>query len=200
MTTAKNPQREAVGSLPPPTHALLHAAGRDRGRRAGHGDAGSRVDDGDGVAGAGGGGLVNLDAGVLVGRRVEGGRARVQREAGGDLLGLLGGRGFGRVARQRRALRGAVNGDEVNIGQQAGAELHVVLEIKGPGDLELVAEGGECCGLVELLHAAHATELLVRVLRDGQTRGSPVPAAVVVVVRRAGDGCGGVRMLAELVV
>lgn len=102
--------------LPSSTHALLHATGRDGGRRAGHGDAGGRVDDGDGVAGAGGGGLVDLDA-LLVGGRMERRRGRVQREARGDLLGLLRGRGFGGVARQRRALRCAVDGNQLQIGR-----------------------------------------------------------------------------------
>lgn len=110
----RNPRRETARFLPSSTHALVHATGGDGGGRAGHSDAGGRVDNGNGVAGAGGGGLVDLDARVLlVGGRVEGRRARVQREAGSDLLGLLRGRRFGRVARERRALRGAVDGDEL---------------------------------------------------------------------------------------
>jgi hypothetical protein len=49
----------------------------------------------------------------------------------------------------------------VNLGQQAGAELHVVLEVEGPRHLELAAESGEGGGFVKLLHAADAAELLV---------------------------------------
>lgn len=101
---------------------MLHAgAGRDGWRRAGHGDAGQRVDDGDGVAGAGGGGLVELEVArelrLVVGGRDEGRRRRVEREDGRDLLGLLGGRAGWRVARQRRPLRrAAVDGNKVALG------------------------------------------------------------------------------------
>lgn len=55
-STAK-PVREA---LPAAAHGLLHSGGRHGRRRAGHGDASERVDDGDGVAAAGGSGLVEF--------------------------------------------------------------------------------------------------------------------------------------------
>lgn len=88
----------------------------------------------------------------------------------------------------------------VGLGQQAGAEFHVVLQVEGPGHLKLVAEGVERGRLIELLHAANTPELLLGVLRDGQSGRSPVAATMVVVVRRAGDRRGGVGVLAELVV
>lgn len=90
-------------ALPPSTKRLLHPAGRDGGRRAGHGQAVGGVDDGDGVASPGGGGLVKLESGLLalVGRRDEGWRGGVEREGRGDLLRVLRRRGVRRVARQR---------------------------------------------------------------------------------------------------
>lgn len=107
-------------TLPVPTNRLLHATRRHRRRRAGHGDAGGRVDNGDGVAGAGGSGLVEFQAGLLVvvvrlliGAGVEGRRVGVEGEAGGDVVGLLSGGGLGRVTRQGRALGCAVDGDQL---------------------------------------------------------------------------------------
>lgn len=46
--------------LPSTTKGLLHRGGGHRRRRAGHGDACGWVDDGDGVATAGGRGLVKF--------------------------------------------------------------------------------------------------------------------------------------------
>lgn len=97
LLLAKQPGDRA---LPSSTHALLHATGRNRRRRAGHGNTSGWVDDGDGVAGARGGRLVNLHGRLLglVGGRVEGRRAGVEGEAGSDLLRLLGGGRLRRVA------------------------------------------------------------------------------------------------------
>ena len=58
--------------LPPSPHLLLHPGGRDRGRRARHGQTVGRVDDGDGMASAGGRGLMQLQGRLL--SMVKGGR------------------------------------------------------------------------------------------------------------------------------
>lgn len=95
---------------------VLHAAGRDGGRRAGHGDTGGRVDDGNGIARAGGRRLVELQRRLLamIGRLgMERGRARIEREAGSNLLRLLRGRRFRRVTGQGGPLRGTADGDEL---------------------------------------------------------------------------------------
>lgn len=97
----------------------MHPGGRHGRRRARHGQAIRRVDYGNGVAGAGGGGLVKLHAGLvgLVGRGHKGGRRRVEGE-GGDLLGVLRGRRVGGVAGERRAVRrGAADGNELREGR-----------------------------------------------------------------------------------
>lgn len=83
--------------------------------------------------------------------------------------------------------------------QQLGAELHIVLEVKGAARFKLVTEAGHGDRLAEFLHAAHAAELPVGVLRDGQPRRPPVSPVVVVRDRGAG-GCGLVVVVAELVV
>jgi len=59
--------------------------------RARHGDAGGWVDDGNGIATSGGGGLVKLEARMLVvvAGRDEGGGSGVEREARSDGLRLL---------------------------------------------------------------------------------------------------------------
>lgn len=90
--------------LPPPADGLrLHPGGGHRRRRARHGDAGGRVDDGDGVAGAGGGGLVELQGRVLtlVRRRDESRGGRVEGEGRRNLGGLLRRGALRRVACQR---------------------------------------------------------------------------------------------------
>lgn len=91
-------------TLPPSADGLrLHPAGRHRGRRARHGDAGSRVDDGDGVAGAGGRGLVELQGRLrlaLIRRRDEGRRGGVKGEGRHNLGGLLSRGALRRVACQ----------------------------------------------------------------------------------------------------
>lgn len=87
----------------------------------------------------------------------------------------------------------------VALGQQLGAELHVVLEVKGAARFELVTEAGHGDRLAELLHATHAAELPLGVLRDRQPRRPPVSPVVIVRGRGAG-GCGLVVVVAELVV
>ena len=102
---------DSNNTLPSATHALLHPGRRHRLRGARHGDASGGVDDGDSVAAAGGRGLVKLHAVVAreAGRDERWG-GRVEREAGSDSLGLLGRRGFRRVAGEGRALRCAGDG------------------------------------------------------------------------------------------
>lgn len=106
----------------------------------------------------------------------------------------MGGRGLGRVAGQRRALRSR-DGHQVAFSQQVGAELQVVLEVKGSAGLEPRAERRQGGRLVELSHAAHAAELALR-LRDVETRGSAIAAVGVVV----GDGGSMRSMRVESVV
>lgn len=65
--------------------------------------------------------------------------------------------------------------------QQAGAELHVVLELEGTAGLELGAECGERGGLVELLHAADTTELSLSVLGYRHARCSAIATAMAAV-------------------
>jgi hypothetical protein len=79
--------------LPTATHALVHPGRGDGRRRAGHGDASGRVDDGDGVPAAGGRWLVELQARLLAheARGDERWGRRVKRESRGDSLRLLGG-------------------------------------------------------------------------------------------------------------
>lgn len=189
--------------LPSPTHGdVLHPAGGHRRRGAGHRGARGGVHDGDGVATAGGGGLVKLEVRLLAleGGRDEGGRRRVEREGGGDRLGLLGGGGVGRDARERGPLRGAVDGHQIAVRQEVGAELQVILEVEGFRSLEPRAESQERRGVGHLLHAAGAPELLpLGVLRHGEPRRSPVAAVVVVRVGDAGHGRGRVRMLGVII-
>jgi hypothetical protein len=101
--------------LPATAHGVLQPGRRDGWRRARHGDARGGVDNGNGVTAAGGRWLVDLHARMLrlVAGRDEGGRGRVEGEAGGNGLRLLRGRGFRRVAGERGALRRTGNGDQL---------------------------------------------------------------------------------------
>lgn len=92
-----------------------------------------------------------------------------------------------------------MNGDEVSLGEQSRAELHVVLEVERARHLKLGAEGVDDSRLVELLHAADTAELLVRVLGHGQPRRPPVATAMVV-VRRARNGGGRLCVVVEVVI
>lgn len=74
----------------------------------------------------------------------------------------------------------------VALGQETRAELHVIFEIKRADGLELGAESGEGGRFIDLLHATDATELPLRVLRDGEASCPAIATAVVVV----GDGAG----------
>lgn len=71
---------------------------------------------------------------------------------------------------------------QIILGEQVeGAEHLVVLNVEGPGGLEVALEGDQVGGLdVELLGGAHLAELLV-VLLGGHPGRPPRPAAVVVV-------------------
>lgn len=51
------------------------------------------------------------------------------------------------------------------LGQQAWAELKIIVQIKGPSSLESSTKGRHRCTLRQLLHTFHAPELAVRVLR-----------------------------------
>lgn len=164
----------------------LQPGGRDRRSRASHGDASEGVDDGNGIA-TPGRGLMKLEGWLVLDnrRRNEGGRGRVEREAGGDGLRLLGGRRLRRIAGKRRALRRG-NGDEVCLGEETRAKLHVILEIKRTYGFKLGAEEGEGGRFIDLLDAADTTELTMRVLGDGEASVSAIATAVVAV----GDGAG----------
>lgn len=86
------------------------------------------------------------------------------------------------------ARHGQAAATHVRLGQQVGAELEVVFEVKGAAGLELDAKGRQGGRLVDVLDAAAAAELAVGVLRDGEAGGSAIAAAAVVVIVRHGDG------------
>lgn len=71
----------------------------------------------------------------------------------------------------------------VVLGQQARAKFQVIIQVEGPSSLETGTKGGDRWGLRELFHAPNPTELSVRVLRCGETRSSPRPAAMVIMRR-----------------
>lgn len=176
-------------SRSPPSLMILHHARGDRGRRAGDAHAGAGVDDGDGVPGTNGGGLVDLHlAHITVGDVcVVGGRG--QRDGRGDLLGgldlVLEGRRVGRATGEGGTVgRRRVNGMQlfrlvletrtkkrkrsyIIFGQQAGTEFQVIIEIKGATGLEAGPEGGDGGGLGEFAHALDTAELTLGVLRLG---------------------------------
>lgn len=167
----------------PSTHRLLHSSGWHGLRRAWHGDASSRVDNGNGVATTGGWGLVKLHGGLLSveAGRDEGGWRWVEGEARSNSVGLLGRWRIGRVASQGGTLRWTGNWNQVALSQQAGAELHVILKVERAASLELVAEGREGSRLSKFLHAADTTELTLRILGYWKAGSSAISAAVVVV-------------------
>jgi hypothetical protein len=172
--------------LPAAAHGVLQPGRRDGWRRARHGDARGGVDNGNGVTAAGGRWLVDLHARMLrlVAGRDEGGRGRVEGEAGGNGLRLLRGRGFRRVAGERGALRRTGNGDQVALGQQARTELEVILQVKRPAGLEPVAKSVDGSDLGKVLHSAAAAHLPLGVLGDRETGCPAVAAAGVVVAHR----------------
>src|SRR5687768_9089157 len=97
---------------------ILHHARRDGRRRAGHTHASAWVDDGDGITGANGGGLVDfhlVHITVVVGGKVGGGR---KRDGGGDLLG-----GLDLVLERRRVGRGTAKGRTVGSRRVDGVQL-----------------------------------------------------------------------------
>lgn len=63
--------------------------------------------------------------------------------------------------------------------QQPGAELHVIIQVKGPSSLKLLSESCDGSCVRQFLHAAHSPELLMRVLGCRETR-SPTGAARVI--------------------
>lgn len=80
--------------------------------------------------------------------------------------------------------------------QKLGAELHVIFKIERPAGFELCTEAGNRDSIVHLLCGLYGAKLSLRVLRDGQTRRSPVAAMVVLLVHR---GAGGSRLLVEVI-
>jgi len=84
-----------------------------------------------------------------------------------------------------------VYGHKIAVGQQAGAKLEIVFEIKRPAGLKLCAEGRQGHRLGQLLDAPDRAELLLLVLllllllllvlRHGQPRGSTVAPTMVAV-------------------
>lgn len=116
---------------------------------------------------------------------------RIEREAWGDGGRLLRRRALRRVACQRGTLRGGtVDGDQIIIGQKAGAKLHVILEVKGTASLVFCAVRGHGHRLGQVLHTPDTTELLMRVLGNRQPGSSPVtPTVVSVGYCRSSGGC-----------
>ena len=108
------------------------------------------------------------------------------------------GGGLGEASASRAGSGGSTH---VALGQQAGAELHVVLQVEGAAGLELGAEDGEVQGVGHVPHAALLAELLLLVLRHGEPGCPPVAAAVVAVaVYRRGRRRGVVLLVAMVVV
>jgi len=70
---------------------------------------------------------------------------------------------------------------QIALRQQVRAELHVVFQVKGAHRLEFCPEIGYGYRLGEFFHTPDAAKLLVAVLRDGESRRSPIPAAMVAV-------------------
>lgn len=95
---------ETISHLPSSTEwLLLHSVWRHRWGGAGQRQAVGGVDDRNGVASPRGGGLVQLEGGLLsvIGGRNKGRRRGVQRESRRHLLGVLRRRRVRRVAGQR---------------------------------------------------------------------------------------------------
>jgi hypothetical protein len=162
--------------------------------RAGHANSGAGVDDGDGIPDPGRRWLVQLERrGLALVRRNVGQRVRVERECiRGDLAGLGG--AVRRAAGQRRAIRrGGVDGHDIRLREEVGAELQVVVEVERPAGLEALAEVGDGYGLLVL---PATSELLVLVLRQ---TGRP-PAAAGVVRRRGRLRVGRRRVRVSIVV
>lgn len=67
----------------------------------------------------------------------------------------------------------------IDLRQQPGAELHVIIQVEGPSSLKLLSESCDGSCVRQFLHAAHSPELLMRVLGSRETR-SPTGAARVI--------------------
>lgn len=67
----------------------------------------------------------------------------------------------------------------IALSQQAGAKLHVVLEIERAAGFEFHAKSIEVRGFVQLLHTPNTPELLLRILGDRESWCSAIPAAMV---------------------
>lgn len=120
--------------------------------------AGARVDDGDGIPCPDGGGLMDLAHHARHGH-VPAHAVDVVLLHGVNLV--LQGRRVGRGTAQRAAVRGSqgVDGLQVVLGQQVGAELEVVVEVKRASGLETGPEGGDGRSLDEIPHRLDAAEL-----------------------------------------
>ena len=67
----------------------------------------------------------------------------------------------------------------IHLRQQPGAELHVIIQVEGPSSLKLLSESSDGSCVRQFLHAAHSSELFMRVLGCRETR-SPTGAARVI--------------------
>lgn len=97
---------------------------------------------------------------------------------------------------------GQIGNTHIALGDEAGAELQIVLKIEGTAELVLGAEARHGLGLGQLLHTSDTPELLVlRVLGDGEPRAPAIPAAMVVVGDSRGCcRCGMLLVGVEVVV
>jgi hypothetical protein len=162
-----------------PTSLLTHLGGGHRVWRAGHANSRGGVDNGDGIPDPSRRRLVQLEGRRLaLVRRNVGSRVGVEGDGvGRDLAGLRG--AVRRAAGQRGAVRrGRVDGDDVILGEEVGAEFQVVVEVERAPGLEALTEVGDGYGLLVL---PPTPELLVLVLRQARR-----PAAPTGVVRRRG--------------
>ena len=83
------------------------------------------------------------------------------------------------------------------LGQEARAELQVVIQVKGPTSLESGTESRHSRGFRQLPHALDSSKLALGVL--GSHLGSSAGATPVVVIRRHVGGRAVVRVLLLLV-
>lgn len=93
-------------------------------------------------------------------------------------------------------MQGAAGRTYIVLGQEARAELEVVIEVKGATGLESRTEGRHSRGLCEFTHALDASELALGVL-GGHLGATPGTSSVVVIRVHVG-GRVVVRMLLML--
>lgn len=89
-------------------------------------------------------------------------------------------RGVGRSARERGAVgRSRVDGVQIFIGQKVGAELQVIIEIKGATGFESGPEGRHRWGFRKFPHALDSTELTLSILLGHLGASTSTPMVVV---------------------